>query len=238
MTILGFDTATPSTVVGLLRGEELFEARHDPEPDERPGHATRLLGLVDDVLSQAAMTTTEVARIGVGTGPGSFTGLRIGIATAHGLAYGSGAELAGVSTLRALAEGVLSEGRDPATALPGEASLVAAVIDARRGETFAGAWRGKDEVMPASALAPEALADVLSALGEPVLAVGDGALRFRPILESGGAAIPPDGDPVHRVGARHVCRLGAEARIAPGAPVLPEYVRPPDAQARRPPETR
>jgi tRNA threonylcarbamoyladenosine biosynthesis protein TsaB len=127
----------------------------------------------------------------------------------------------GVSTLRALALGA-------------EAPSVAAVIDARRGEAFAAAWRDGEELLAPAALAPEALAEALAAIEPRPLAVGDGALRFRAILESAGAGIPPDGDPLHRVSARQVCRLGAEARTAERDAVLPHYLRLPDAETRRP----
>lgn len=221
MNVLGLDTATAATVAGVRRADgESFEARHDPGEGERPGHATRLLGLVDEVLAAAGLEPEDVDRVAAGVGPGSFTGLRIGIATARGLAQGWGSELVGVSTLRALAEGA-------------EAPFVAAVVDARRGEVFAAAWREGEEVLAPAALAPEALAEALAGLGSAPLAVGDGALRFRATLESAGAAIPPDGDPLHRVGARQVCRLGAEARAAERDAVLPHYLRPPDAKPRR-----
>jgi tRNA threonylcarbamoyladenosine biosynthesis protein TsaB len=222
MNVLGLDTATPATVAGILRADgECFEARHDPEEGERPGHATRLLELVDTVLAAAGLRSGDVDRVAVGIGPGSFTGLRIGIATARGLAQGWDVDLVGVSTLRALAAGV-------------EAPSVAAVIDARRGETFAAAWRDGEEVLAPAALAPEALAGALAAIDPKPLAVGDGALRFRAILESAGAGVPPDGDPLHRVSARQVCRLGAEARTAERDAVLPHYLRLPDAETRRP----
>ena len=188
--------------------------------ESRNPHARRL-DLGGAVLVAAGLSSADVDRIAVGVGPGSFTGLRIGIATARGLAQGWDVALVGVSTLRALAAGV-------------EAPSVAAVIDARRGEAFAAAWRHDEEVLAPAALAPEALAEALGAIDPKPLAVGDGALRFRAILESAGAGIPPDGDPLHRVSARQVCRLGAEARSAERDAVLPHYLRLPDAETRRP----
>jgi tRNA threonylcarbamoyladenosine biosynthesis protein TsaB len=225
VNVLGLDTATPATVAGVLRADgEVFEARHDPAEGERPGHATRLLGLAEEVLGAAGLEPADLDRVAVGVGPGSFTGLRIGVATARGLAQGWGADLVGVSTLRALAAGV-------------PAGTVAAVVDARRGEAFAAAWRDGDELMAVGAFAPGELADRLATLGSPLLAVGDGALRFRAELEAAGIAIPPPGDPLHRVSGRHVCRLGSEAEPAGRDAVLPDYVRLPDAEARRPPES-
>lgn len=222
MSVLGLDTATPATVAGVLRDDgAVFEARHDPSPGERPGHATRLLGLVDEVLAAAEIDLSEVDRIAVGVGPGSFTGLRIGIATARGLAQGTGAPLVGVGTLRALAEPALREGRP-----------VLAAIDARRGEAFAAAWDGDTELMAPAALAPDALARAVVDLRAPSLAVGDGALRFRAQLEPAGADIPPDDDLLHRVAARHICRLGAAAQPAGIEAVVPDYRRLPDAQVR------
>jgi tRNA threonylcarbamoyladenosine biosynthesis protein TsaB len=225
VNVLGLDTATPATVAGVLRTDgEAFEARHEPRRGERPGHATRLLGLAGEVLEAAGLRPGDVDRVAVGVGPGSFTGLRIGVAAARGLAQGWDVPPVGVSTLRALAAGA----SHPA---------VAGVIDARRGEAFAAAWRGEEEVLPTGVFAPGDLASALAALGPPLLAVGDGALRFRAELEAAGIELPPDGDPLHRVGGRQICRLGAEAEPAGRDAVLPDYVRLPDAEARRQPDT-
>src|SRR5262249_39096387 len=87
VTVLAFDTATPATTVALSGvGDVVFTARHDPVPGERPGHATHLLGLVERVMTRAEVGWEGVDRIAVGVGPGTFTGLRIGIATARALA--------------------------------------------------------------------------------------------------------------------------------------------------------
>jgi len=220
--VLGLDTATSATVAGVLGADgRVAEVRDDPEPGARPAHASRLLAAAEEALAAAGVGWEAVERLAVGVGPGSFTGLRIGIATARALAQGRGLPVAGVSTLEALARGA------------GDAPLVLAVLDARRGEAFAAAWRGGAPLLAPAALAPEALAERVRALPAPPLAVGDGAVRFRDSLEAAGALVPPDEDGVHRLRAEHVCRLGAEGSPTDRDALLPDYLREPDAVPRR-----
>ena len=219
--ILGLDTATPATVVGLLPAAgEPVELRHEPAPGERPGHAGQLLPLVRRALEAMGATLADVRRIGVGVGPGTFTGLRIGVATARGLAQATGAELAAVSTLEALA------------AAAGSGRAVLAVLDARRGEAYAAAFRGGERLLGPVAIAPEGLAALADPGHAPWLAVGDGAVRFRDRLEP-AAEVPADASTLHGVSALAVCRLAREARAVDRDALLPDYVRLPDAVLRR-----
>ncbi|MGZ4268994.1 MAG: tRNA (adenosine(37)-N6)-threonylcarbamoyltransferase complex dimerization subunit type 1 TsaB [Solirubrobacteraceae bacterium] len=216
--ILGLDTATPATVAGICGdGVTPAERRHVPAPGERPGHVRELLPLARAVLAEAGADLAAVERIAVGVGPGTFTGLRIGIATARALAQASGAALAGVSTLRALAAAAAHDGP------------VLAVLDARRGEAFAAAWEGDRELLAPVAVAPEALAGLCGA--GPWLAVGDGAIKFRQHLGD-AAEVPDDDDPRHAVSALAVCRLGAVAPAVDRDALVPDYVRAPDAVPR------
>jgi len=224
VSILALDTATSSTSVAALdprRPEASVELRHDPGPGERPGHATRLLGLCEEALAAAGLGWDDIGLLAVGIGPGGFTGLRVGLATAHGLALARGLPLAGVSSLRALAQ--------PARHVaPGGRS--AAVLDARRGEAFVAAFDGPAPALEPVALAPERLAEALAGLPGPRLAVGDGALRFRSVIEAAGLDIPEGDSPLHRVRATSVARLALGVRPGIAAKVLPEYLRRPDAE--------
>lgn len=233
MIVLGFDTATAATAVGLrLADGSTLQARDDPAPGAHPGHATRLLELAYTLLAEGGIGWSAVERIAVGAGPGTFTGLRVGVATARGLAQSLDIELVSVSSLRALAE--------PAGEQAGGAVLAA--IDARRGEVFVAGYRASegppdglgppDELISPRALPPEEVAGVLVAAGAPWLAVGDGAVRYREQLESAGATVPGDASPLHRVSAEAICELGARAKVASLQieEILPDYRRRPDAE--------
>ena len=223
--ILGLDTSTAATAAAVWApgGPEL-EARHDPAEGERPGHAGRLLELVEAALDGAGAGWDDVERIAVGVGPGGFTGLRHGIATARALAQGRGLPLAGVSSLEALARGAREHAGD---------RPVLAVIDARRGEVFAAAWHGGERLLGPAATDPAELAASLGA-GRlaGALAAGDGAIRFREQLERAGALVPDDRSPAHRVSALEVCRLGAAGEGTDRDRLVPDYRREPDARPR------
>jgi tRNA threonylcarbamoyladenosine biosynthesis protein TsaB len=227
--VLGFDTATPATAVALLddaRPAAAAERRHEPAPGERPGHAAQLLVLAAGLLDDAGLGFADVDRIAVGLGPGGFTGLRIGVATARALAQSTGAELAGVSTLRALA--AAAEPVAPA------GSGVLAVVDARRGEVFAAGWRAGEPLVGQAGLPPPQLARLVADEGGAWLAVGDGALRFRHDLERAGCSVPAEGSQLHGVSARAVCRLARQAPAGTARDlVVPDYLRPPDAVPAR-----
>ena len=232
--ILGIDTATAATAVAVWSPEHAVERRDDPEPGARPGHTSRLLALVEEVVDWDA-----IERIAVGVGPGGFTGLRIGIATARALAQARDLPLVGVSSLAALAAPHI-RGSDPPWSGAGPKSpqiaagevrgsdppRVVAMIDARRGEVFA----ASPGSFGPTAIAPEALA---ARIAPGSLAVGDGAVRFREELERAGAVVPADDSPSHRVSAVEICRLGADGEPAGRDALLPDYRREPDAKPRQ-----
>ncbi len=176
-----------------------------------------------------------VDMIGVGLGPGSFTGLRIGIATARALGASLGLPVAGVCTLDVLACGLQTASTVPSpqiTRQRNSGSLV--VVDARRGEVFAALYSESGErIWEPFVAAPGELAERVAAIPGPILAAGSGAVRFRQELAGNSVEIPDDADPVHRVSARHVCALAATAAAGDIGPLAPIYLRPPDAERWR-----
>jgi tRNA threonylcarbamoyladenosine biosynthesis protein TsaB len=233
MRVLGFDTATSATAVGLLElaadGRELtaIERRDDPPPRTRPRHTSALLALAIDALDEAGVGWDELDLLAVGTGPGTFTGLRIGISTARALARARELPIVGVSTLRSLASGAVA-------AAQAQSRLALAVLDARRGEVFAAGWADPKApsatLLAPAAVAPERLADALTETGERWLAVGDGAVAFRQVLERSGARVPDDGAALHRANALTHCRLATGLRPQNPNDVRPEYIRLSDAE--------
>jgi tRNA threonylcarbamoyladenosine biosynthesis protein TsaB len=226
MIVLGIDTATPATAVALaLPDATILQLRDEPTGGERPGHATRLLPLASQLLAEAGLDWSEIERIGVGVGPGTFTGLRIGVASARGLAQSLEVPLLGVSSLRALDYAASDEDVD----------AVLAVIDARRGEIFAAAYDQRIEILEPQACAPSSLRELLARSEERTdrkrewTAVGDGAVRYREALEGPSRRVAEDNSPLHLIDARAICRLAAQAPPEK-EPVLPPYLRRPDAE--------
>jgi len=196
MLILAFDTATDVATSALVLDGEVL--------GERVSRAVTLLEDVDALLRQAGSRTADLEGLAVGIGPGSFTGVRVGLATARGLALALDLPAAGVSTLAALAAGAPG-------ALP--------VVDARRREVFALA--GEPVVV-----APEDLE-----LAGGTVCVGSGAVRYRSLLEAAGAEIPPDSDERHLPRARFHAQLARE--FGPVEELEPLYLRIPDADKTR-----
>jgi tRNA threonylcarbamoyladenosine biosynthesis protein TsaB len=241
--ILALDTATRATAVAVCgtgedqaAGAGTREARDDPPPGQRPRHMTRLMPLIAELLDEAGWSWAEIERIAVGVGPGTFTGLRIGVSTARALARSLSCPLVGVSTLHSLALNLDQAAQDA------DPDAVVAVLDARRREAFAAAWSvqpaalasgqatlGRQLLAP-RALAPADLATILPGLGKRPLVLGEGAIEFREILESAGALTPGDASDAHRVTAVNHCRLADGAPGATPDEVHPEYLRLPDAE--------
>lgn len=244
MSVLAFDTATRATTVAVVdRSGNARCGRDDPEPGRRPTHTTRLLPLIDESVRGTGGWDT-MATIAVGTGPGTFTGLRVGIATGLALARARALPVVGISTLASLALGAdgAADGYE----------AVLAVLDARRGEVFAAAWRpgmltaavdapdpraasprpALGALLAPAALRPEGLVQVAAGFGR-CLAVGDGALAFRDVLQTAAITVAAPFSKYHRVQAAQHARLAQAGLGATGEAVTPQYLREPDAELTR-----
>ena len=221
MTILGFDTSTAASSACVLRPDgEQFEVLPAPARlVERPAHATELLPAIGDVMARADVDFRDLDAIAVGLGPGTFTGLRIGIATARALAKANGLPVRGVSSLAALAAGMTGDARLP-------------LIDAKRGEVYAALFHGDDERWPPAVLGIGALVERLREAAVTPSAAGDGSLRFRDELQAAGVAVAPAESPLHVVSAGHLCRRALGAPDVAPEQVVPHYLREPDAVPR------
>ncbi len=197
MLILAFDTATDSATSALVwDGEVLGELTSRP---------LTVLEDLDALLRRGGVRDSQVEGIAVGLGPGSFTGLRMGMITARTLAFAWEVGLAGVSTLDALAAGA-----------PGAVP----VIDARRREVFS-LVEGRPTVLAPAELPVEPGREY----------VGDGAVRYREEIEAHGGKVPPDGSEFHLPRARFHAALAGDF----GTPDLvePMYLRIPDVDRAR-----
>jgi len=226
MRVLAIETATPAQSVALLEDDRLMaEASYDAK-GSRGG---LLLPTVDRVLRKAGMAAKDLDAVAVSIGPGSFTGLRVGLATAKGLALGIGAAVVGVSTLEALAAGY-----EPAAEI-----TICTLLDAYRGEVYVAVFTrraGRLERLRADAvLAPGAVKEALADVEQPVHLIGNGAARYRKqleaalgkrvrVTESGLGAVPS---------AAVVARLGRK-RLAdgtrPDGELVPVYLRRTEAE--------
>jgi tRNA threonylcarbamoyladenosine biosynthesis protein TsaB len=207
VNVLGFDTSTAATSACVLRADgEAFE--YEPAVErlfEPPGHARELMPAIERLLREAGLGFGDLDALAVGIGPGGFTGLRIGIATAHGIAQSARIPLHPVLSLDALAAGIESNAPFP-------------LIDAKRQEVYGpGPFVGSID-------------DAIEKAPAAALAAGDGSIRFREPLESAGIRVAPGDSRMHVVRSLYICRLAAAVQPAPPESVVPCYLRAPDAK--------
>ena len=206
MIVLGLDTCLTACSVAVTDGDRVLA--HASEVMAR-GHQERLAPMAEAVMAEAALPFSALRRIGATVGPGSFTGLRVGIAFAKGLGSALAIPVVGVGALEALAA---------------EANgLVAAVIDARRDQVYLQVFEDGEALMAPDVLpiGTAAARMVELAMGRPLALVGSGA----PLLAEaapGSVILTPEG-----CDARHVARLAA---ARPATPIRPLYLRAPDAR--------
>ena len=245
MLVAALDTATLTLSCALCElagGAVSVVAERSERAGARPGpqgptggHGGRLPGALLDLLAEAGRELGDVQAYAIGLGPGSFTGLRIGLATWKGLAYANRRPIAGASSLAAMALG--------ASAAAPEGALLVPALDAKKGELYVGFYRARGGEVRAeaaeAALAPGALAERLAALagsGEAVRALGDGLAAYpdalAPFARAGDAGSTPSAPAVARLCAPAL--LGAPYDAARLFALEPHYVRASEAEVKFP----
>ncbi len=213
MIVLGLDAAGAGCGVAVRRDGRVVAARTEPMAQ---GHAIRLMPLVLEVLAEAGIAPGEIDLFGVTTGPGSFTGLRVGLAAVGGLALGAGKKIVGIPSFDAVL----------ADLGPVAASTVLVALDGRRTEPFArlfdaaGTPLGEPLCLPAADLAALIPSGPLTLAGDGTHLVLPALAARADVRQAGPGAIDP------ATVARLAEERAAEAREGPPPPL---YVRPPDA---------
>jgi len=227
MILLAFDTATVACSAAVWRDGAVVA---DECAAADRGQAEALMPMVERVLAAAGAGYGDLDRLAVTVGPGAFTGLRIGLAAARGMALAAGLPVSGVTTLEAIAAGVDGAARAGADLL--------VVIDAKRADVYAQLFRGDAETgalaprLPPRAVLPEALPGLLApelAAERPLLLAGDGAERVSAALAGAGLRAETAAAPGWPEAARVAEIAAARADGSDELPLAPLYLRPPQA---------
>ncbi len=225
MKTLAIDTSTKTQSLALTEGDTVVARRLCIV---RTNHSGSLLANIDDMLAQADWEPAQLDLVAVGVGPGAFTGLRVGVATAKGIARGAGAALVGVSSLEATAR--------PISALVD--ATIFALCDARRGEVYAASYQSMNGALTplsaAAAMTPALLRQAVDAVPGPVVLVGNGLrahdeLRTWDRPQTQVMAQPwdaPSSVSIAMLAARHLAAFGPDDIAA----LEPDYVRVSDAE--------
>lgn len=237
MRILGIDSATPCASVALLENDRLLARRRYPDKHSADGlnqrnHAAFMVPLISDVLREAGLSCGDLDRIAVSIGPGSFTGVRIGLSTAKGIAFASGLPVVGVSTLMAYAMAVE------------QFEVVCPLLDARKKEVYMAVFRRQsgncqrlteDSVVPVGGVAQQ-LANHVE-IGKLALTGGGAKIYGSYLRDALGAKVVTVEEPEDFCVATAVARLAGRAMADSGAvdlgALIPAYVRLSEAESKR-----
>lgn len=168
--ILAFDTSTDWLSIAIGRSDQIIAEIEERAPR---AHLNRLLPGIDGLLKEAGGAPNDIEQIAVGVGPGSFTGVRIAISTAQGLAHAIGCPLIGISTLDTIA-----------ARLPESNATIYPILDAKRSEVYAAEYENfGHRVSDYQVLAPKKLAQKIRKSGKPVLITGDGLEKYKDIFQ-------------------------------------------------------
>ncbi len=227
MPLLAVDTTTKSCSVAVVAHSGLL-SEITTTNDET--HARHLMGMVDQVLALAGIGLEAIDGFAVTRGPGSFTGLRIGLSSIKGLGMATGKPIVPVSSLETLAV--------QATPASGASGIIVALIDAYRREVFLAGYRFKENqmiaVIPETVIAPEKVVDVISDVSDSAVLVGSGVVTYRQkFAATSGASIRFSPDINHTIRAATVGRIGLNRLDSDGlnaTDIRPVYLRKSDAQ--------
>jgi tRNA threonylcarbamoyladenosine biosynthesis protein TsaB len=229
MMVLALDSTARRNSCALLSDDTVLGAHTG---DAARSSATQLPGDLERLLTDAGVGLGAIDLFAVAVGPGSFTGLRVGIATMQGLAFARGKALAGVSALDALAR--LAQPAARAAAGGGEGVRIATWVDAWRGEVFAALYEGNALIEPPSVEPPERLVARYGAA--PTYFIGDGVVSFTTLIQArcAGSVIASDPAPPLAVTIGQLASAAARDGHTPGPDeIRPLYVRRPDVELTR-----
>jgi len=173
-TILGFDTSSDYLSIALSKGDKVIKNVHMEVPRD---HLAKLLPMIDELLNAKDVTLADIDVILVGIGPGSYTGIRIGVATAQGLAQSLDKRIIGIPSLDAIARGIERDQEYKGV------GLVCTVVDAKRKEVYAKIFKkGESEGVP-QVLDPTELGNILKRYEKRIVLAGDGLLLYGELFE-------------------------------------------------------
>ena len=226
--VLGLETGTPTASLAIIAQGRLLAEISRPVSS----HGAMLPGMVAELLDRAALKLEQLAAVAVGIGPGSFTGLRIGLGYAKGLAWAGGRAIFGINSLDSLALGATSHHE------PRPGTIICPILDARKGEVYAALYRvttaGLDKISDDMVVSPD---DLIARIGDEVVFVGEGVSACgRRLAEAMGnrATILDDSDGHWR--GMMVAVLAAARLVDNNTDSIlnlqPSYVRPPEAVLR------
>ncbi len=222
MKILSIDTSTVTCTVGLVDGNDVVAETVD---NSGQTHARHIMAMLDETLSQANISLEDIDGFGVITGPGTFTGLRIGISTVQGLAYALSKPIAGITSLDALAAQAKTE-------LP----HICPMVDARRQEVYYGLYAAHDQGLrqstPHQVASPAAL---MAQIQKPCYFLGSGARMYQQFiadsLGSGASFSEANMDRIHSAVIARLARAELQNKKDQELPVVsPVYIRRSDAE--------
>jgi tRNA threonylcarbamoyladenosine biosynthesis protein TsaB len=226
MKILAVDTASRSCSVAILNEKKIFAEISNTTGET---HSKHLIGMIESAIRLSGLTKKDLDAYSVSIGPGSFTGLRIGISTIKGLSEASGKPAAGVSSLDALAFGFSDSNL-----------LVCSMLDARRGEVYFSCMRFREGVMVR--VVEEGVMDpgsVASAIHEPCLFVGDGSVEYRKVISEKASekfffVQPEERNAIRAASVGYLGMKKIKNGEASGTSLIPRYIRKCDAEINKP----